>query len=139
MIESRQNSFIKVVTGIRRCGKSYLLNVLFYHYLLDNGVADDHIIRIDLKDRMNKELRNPDTMLHYLHDRIKDRELYYIIIDKAQLMDEFMIMIGGRYFTVDVGDKIIFFPFQNEERRHLGLYIDEMVYNPGKEWNNGYN
>ena len=133
MIESRQNSFIKVVTGIRRCGKSYLLNVLFYHYLLDNGVADDHIIRIDLKDRMNKELRNPDTMLHYLHDRIKDRELYYIIIDKAQLMDEFMIMIGGRYFTVDVGDKIIFFPFQNEEGRHLGLYIDEMVYNPGKE------
>lgn len=52
---------------------------------------------------------------------------------------EFMIMIGGRYFTVDVGDKIIFFPFQNEEGRHLGLYIGEMVYNPGKEWNNGYN
>lgn len=42
LIESRQNGFIKVVTGIRRCGKSYLLNVLFYHYLLDNGVADDH-------------------------------------------------------------------------------------------------
>ena len=76
LIESRQNGFIKVVTGIRRCGKPYLLNVLFYHYLLDHGVADDHIIRIDLKDRMNKELRNPDTMLHYLHDRIKDRELY---------------------------------------------------------------
>lgn len=56
LIESRQNGFIKVVTGIRRCGKSYLLNVLFYHYLLDNGVADDHIIRIDLEDRMNKEL-----------------------------------------------------------------------------------
>ena len=52
---------------------------------------------------------------------------------------EFMIMIGGRYFTVDVGDKGIFFPFQNEEGRHLGLYIGEMVYNPGKEWNNGYN
>ena len=50
LIESRQNGFIKVVTGIRRCGKSYLLNVLFYHYLLDNGVADDHIIRIDLED-----------------------------------------------------------------------------------------
>ena len=80
LIESRQNGFIKVVTGIRRCGKSYLLNVLFYHYLLDNGVTDDHIIRIDLEDRMNKELRNPDTMLHYVHDRIKDKELYYIII-----------------------------------------------------------
>ena len=56
LIESRQNGFIKVVTGIRRCGKSYLLNVLFYHYLVENGVADDHIIRVDLEDRMNKEL-----------------------------------------------------------------------------------
>ena len=54
LIDSRQNGFIKVVTGIRRCGKSYLLNVLFYHYLLDKGVAEDHIIRIDLEDRMNK-------------------------------------------------------------------------------------
>ena len=72
LIDSQQNGFIKVITGIRRCGKSYLLNVLFYHYLLDNGVAKDHIIRIDLEDRLNKELRNPDTMLHYVHDRIKD-------------------------------------------------------------------
>ena len=95
LIESRQNGFIKVVTGIRRCGKSYLLNVLFYHYLLDNGVADDHIIRIDLEDRMNKELRNPDTMLHYVHDRIKDKELYYIIIDEVQLMDEFVDVLNS--------------------------------------------
>ena len=88
MIASRQNGFIKIITGIRRCGKSYLLNVLFYHYLLENGVTNDHIIRVDLEDRMNKDLRNPDTMLHYVHDRIKDRELYYIIIDEVQLMDE---------------------------------------------------
>ena len=95
LIESRQNGFIKVVTGIRRCGKSYLLNVLFYHYLLDNGVADDHIIRIDLEDRMNKDLRNPDMMLHYVHDRIKDKELYYIIIDEVQLMDEFVDVLNS--------------------------------------------
>ncbi len=95
LIESRQNSFIKVVTGIRRCGKSYLLNVLFYHYLLENGVADDHIIRVDLEDRMNKELRNPDTMLHYVHDSIKDKELYYIIIDEVQLMDEFVDVLNS--------------------------------------------
>ena len=69
LVESRQNGFIKVVTGIRRCGKSYLLNVLFYHYLLDNGVAEDHVIRIDLEDRMNKDLRNPDIMLHYYSER----------------------------------------------------------------------
>ncbi len=95
LIDSRQNGFIKVVTGIRRCGKSYLLNVLFYHYLLDNGVADDHIIRIDLEDRMNKDLRNPDMMLHYVHDRIKDKELYYIIIDEVQLMDEFVDVLNS--------------------------------------------
>ncbi len=95
LIESRQNGFIKVVTGIRRCGKSYLLNILFYHYLLENGVADDHIIRIDLEDRLNKELRNPDAMLHYVHDRIMDKELYYIIIDEVQLMDEFVDVLNS--------------------------------------------
>ncbi len=95
LIESRQNGFIKVVTGIRRCGKSYLLNVLFYHYLLENGVKEDHIIRIDLEDRMNKELRNPDTMLHYVHDKIKDKEFYYIIIDEVQLMDEFVDVLNS--------------------------------------------
>ena len=95
LIESRQNGFIKVVTGIRRCGKSYLLNVLFYRYLLENGVSEDHIIRIDLEDRMNKDLRNPNTMLHYVHDRIKDKELYYIIIDEVQLMDEFVDVLNS--------------------------------------------
>ena len=95
LIESRQNGLIKVITGIRRCGKSYLLNVLFYHYLVENGVPDDHIIRVDLEDRMNKELRDPDAMLHYVHDRIKDKELYYIIIDEVQLMDEFVDVLNS--------------------------------------------
>lgn len=95
LIESRHNGFIKVITGIRRCGKSYLLNVLFYHYLLENGVDDDHIIRIDLEDRINKDLRDPDTMLHYVHDRIKDRDLYYIIIDEVQLMNEFVDVLNS--------------------------------------------
>jgi len=95
LIESRQDGFIKVVTGIRRCGKSYLLNVLFYRYLLDNGVADDHIIRIDLEDRINKELRNPDAMLNYVHERIIDNELYYIIIDEVQLMDDFVDVLNS--------------------------------------------
>lgn len=95
LIESRHNGFIKVITGIRRCGKSYLLNVLFYHYLLDNGVADDHIIRIDLEDRLNKELRDPDVMLHYVHNQIKDNEPYYIIIDEVQMMDEFVDVLNS--------------------------------------------
>ena len=95
LIDSRQNGFIKVVTGIRRCGKSYLLNVLFYNYLLENGVANDHIIRIDLEDRLNKELRNPDAMLRHVHDNIKDKELYFIIIDEVQLMDEFVDVLNS--------------------------------------------
>ena len=106
LIESRQNGFIKVVTGIRRCGKSYLLNVLFYHYLLNNGVADDHIIRVDLEDRMNKELRNPDAILHYVHDRIKDNELYYIIIDEVQLMDEFVDVLNS-FLHIDNADTYV--------------------------------
>lgn len=95
LIESRQNGFIKVITGIRRCGKSYLLNVLFYHYLLKNGTKDDHIIRIDLEDRINKHLRDPDAMLQYVHNRVKDNELHYIIIDEVQLMDEFVDVLNS--------------------------------------------
>lgn len=95
LINSRQNGFIKVVTGIRRCGKSYLLNELFYHYLLESGVAEDHIIRIDLEDRLNKSLRDPDEMLYYVHDHIKDSQLYYIIIDEVQLMDEFVDVLNS--------------------------------------------
>lgn len=106
LIESRQNGFIKVVTGIRRCGKSYLLNVLFYHYLLENGVADDHIIRVDLEDRMNKELRDPDAMLHYVHDRIKDKGLYYIIIDEVQLMNEFVDVLNS-FLHIDNADTYV--------------------------------
>lgn len=94
-----------MVTGIRRCGKSYLLNVLFYHYLLDNGVADDHIIRVDLEDRMNKELRNPDAMLHYVHNRIKDKELY-IIIDEVQLIYEFVGVLNS-FLHIDNADTYV--------------------------------
>ena len=95
LIASRQNGFIKVITGIRRCGKSYLLNVLFYHYLLESGVTEDHIIRIDLEDRLNKRLRDPDEMLNYVRNRIKDSQLYYIIIDEVQLMDEFVDVLNS--------------------------------------------
>lgn len=95
-----------MVTGIRRRGKSYLLNVLFYHYLLESGVADDHIIRVDLEDRMNKGLRNPDAMLHYVYDRIKDKELYYIIIDEVQLMDEFVDVLNS-FLYIDKADTYV--------------------------------
>lgn len=68
-------------------------------------MADDHIIRVDLKDRMNKELRNPDAMLHYVHDRIKDKELY-IIIDEVQLMDEFVDVLNS-FLHIDNADTYV--------------------------------
>lgn len=89
LIRREKNGLIKVVTGVRRCGKSYLLFNLFHNYLLDKGVQENHIIEIALDDRSNKELRDPDNMLKYVKERIVDRETYYIILDEVQLLAEF--------------------------------------------------
>lgn len=89
LIRREKNGLIKIVTGVRRCGKSYLLFNLFHNYLLDKGVKEDHIIEIALDDRSNKELRDPDNMLNYVKERIVDRDTYYIILDEVQLLAEF--------------------------------------------------
>ncbi len=89
LINKKGNGLIKVVTGVRRCGKSYLLFNLFHEYLLNEGVDESHIIEIALDDRRNIELRNPDNMLKYVDSRIVDREMYYIILDEVQLLGEF--------------------------------------------------
>lgn len=89
LINKKGNGLIKVVTGVRRCGKSYLLFNLFHEHLLDEGVDEQHIIEIALDDRRNIELRNPDNMLKFVDNRIKDNQMYYIILDEVQLLDEF--------------------------------------------------
>ena len=89
LIGKKQNGLIKVVTGVRRCGKSYLLFNLFHDYLLSNGVDESHIIEVALDDRSNKRLRDPDNMLEYVKQRIIDDLTYYIILDEVQLLDEF--------------------------------------------------
>lgn len=89
LIRREKNGLIKVVTGIRRCGKSYLLFTLFHNYLLSKGVSEDHIIEIPLDDRRYKDLRNPDNILKYVDERIIDRNTYYIILDEVQLLNEF--------------------------------------------------
>lgn len=89
LIKKENNKLIKIVTGIRRCGKSYLLFNLFYNYLINKGVKENHIIQIALDDRKNKELRNPDNMLKFVNEKLQDDDLYYILIDEVQLMDEF--------------------------------------------------
>lgn len=89
LIRCEKNGLIKIVTGVRRCGKSYLLFNLFHNYLLEKGVREDHIIEIALDDRSNKELRDPDNMLKYVKERIVDKDTYYIILDEVQLLAEF--------------------------------------------------
>lgn len=74
---------------MRRCGKSYLLFTIFHNYLLEHGVDEDHIIEVDLENRLNKSLRDPDTLLEHLFSRIKDKEHYYILLDEVQLVSEF--------------------------------------------------
>ncbi len=95
LIRREKNGLIKIVTGVRRCGKSYLLFNLFHNYLLDKGVKEDHIIEIALDDRGNKELRDPDNMLSFVKKRIVDRGTYYVILDEVQLLDEFVDVLNS--------------------------------------------
>lgn len=89
LIRREKNGLIKIVTGVRRCGKSYLLFNIFHNYLLEKGVSEDHIIEIALDDRSNRELQDPDNMLRHVKARIADRSTYYIILDEVQLLGEF--------------------------------------------------
>lgn len=104
LIDSRHNGMIKVVTGVRRCGKSYLLFNLFAEWLIDNGVSDDHLVRIDLEDRHNKALRNPDAMMDYIDSKLVDSQMYYLLIDEIQLVDEFEDVLNSylKKHNVDV-------------------------------------
>ena len=89
LINRMHNGMIKVITGIRRCGKSYLLFKIFRNYLKEIHISDDHIIEIALDERKNKHYRNPDVLLDYVENKIKDNELYYLLLDEVQLLDEF--------------------------------------------------
>ena len=89
VIESRHNGMIKIITGVRRSGKSYLLFDLFADWLEADGVSSAHIIKIDLENRRNKSLRNPDNLLEFIDSKMIDKEMYYILIDEIQLVDEF--------------------------------------------------
>lgn len=89
LIMSMQNGMIKIVTGIRRCGKSYLLFNLFSDYLKSQGVDEGHIIKVDLEDRRNKKLRNPDALLEYIDAHITKEGMHYVMLDEVQWVEEF--------------------------------------------------
>ncbi|MCM1537869.1 MAG: ATP-binding protein [bacterium] len=89
LINRMHNGMIKVVTGIRRCGKSYLIFTIFKNYLLGYGIDEQHIITIELDQRKDKKYRDPDTILDYIESRIVGEEQYYILLDEVQLLEEF--------------------------------------------------
>ena len=89
LINRMNNGMIKVVTGIRRCGKSYLLFNIFKNYLLEQGVPASHIIMIELDQRKNKKYRDPDVILDYIESLIEEDGQYYIMLDEVQMLQEF--------------------------------------------------
>ena len=103
-IEAKNDGLIKVITGIRRCGKSYLLNNIFYEYLLNNNVAKDHIIKIALDDSDNEELLNPQNLSKYIKEKIVGEENYYVILDEIQLVKNFEGVLNGllRINNIDI-------------------------------------
>ena len=139
LIEARGNGMVKIVTGMRRSGKSFLLMTLFHQYLIEQGVAEDHIIEISLDNRKNKPLRNPDALLERIDHLIQsDGQIYYVILDEVQLVDDFVevllslmqdkrldVYVSGsnsRFLSKDVvtefrgrGDEIHLFPLSFAE------------------------
>ena len=89
LIARMHNGMIKVITGVRRCGKSYLLFNIFYKYLTNQGIDENHIIKIALDDRANKKFRDPDFLCDYIHHQVSDNQQYYILLDEVQYVPEF--------------------------------------------------
>ena len=104
LIRKEHNGLIKVITGMRRCGKSYLLFTLFKEHLLSEGVAEDHIIEIAFDAFENRKYRDPDVLYPYLKEQIKDDAMYYVLLDEIQLLGEFESILNSliRMKNVDV-------------------------------------
>lgn len=98
LIDAKGDNLIKVITGIRRCGKSYLLDPIFKDYLISTGVEEDHIIKLELDKRENEKYRDPDVLNNYINSKVKDNNIYYILLDEIQLVKDFeSVLIGFLY------------------------------------------
>lgn len=96
---SKNNGLIKIITGLRRSGKSFLLKKLFRQHLLDEGVREDHILVIDMESRKNREFKNPDYLLDWVEKMMIDDENYYIIIDEVQEVEDFVEVLSSLSVT----------------------------------------
>ncbi|MCI8523326.1 MAG: ATP-binding protein [Lachnospiraceae bacterium] len=102
LINRMHNGMIKVVTGIRRCGKSYLIFNIFKNYLIGQGVLESHIITVELDQRKDRKYRNPDTLLDFIEDSITDQEPYYILLDEVQMLEEFEEVLNSLLHITNV-------------------------------------
>ena len=104
LIQRKHNGLVKVVTGVRRCGKSYLLSVLFKDHLFAEGVTPDHIIEMAFDVRENRKYRNPDVFEAYAKGKIVDDKMHYFLLDEVQLLDDFEAVLNGliRHRNADV-------------------------------------
>ena len=101
LIKKDGNGLIKVITGIRRCGKSYLLGNIFYNYLLENN-SEDHIIYIALDIKENEKLRDGNKFIEYIYSLIKDNNKYYVLIDEVQLMYDFVSVLNSFLYKKNI-------------------------------------
>ena len=104
LIERKHNGLIKVITGIRRCGKSFLLFKLFKNHLLSDGVKEDHIIEVNFDDFENEKYQDPNVTSPYLKSKIVDSDMYYFLLDEIQLLNKFEAVLNGllRFENVDI-------------------------------------
>ncbi len=102
MISRKENGLIKILTGIRRCGKSYLLDPLFKNYLLESGVKEDHIIKLELDREENKKYRDPHALNQYIKSQMKDKNMYYVLLDEIQLVEDFESVLNGFLYEKNV-------------------------------------
>ena len=89
LVNKQNNGLVKIITGIRRCGKSFLLDPIFKEYLISEGVSENHIIKIDLDERRNNKYQDPDVLDEYIRSLIVDEETYYLLLDEVQYVNEF--------------------------------------------------
>lgn len=102
IIVRKENGLIKILTGIRRCGKSYMLNIIFYNYLIENGVKEDHIIKLALDREKNRKYHDSKLLNEYILSQIKDKDIYYVLIDEIQLADGFEFVLNGLLYEKNI-------------------------------------
>lgn len=98
----KENGLIKILTGVKECGKSYMLNIIFYNYLIENGTKEDHIIKLALDREENRKYHDSKLLNEYILSQIKDNDMYYVLIDEIQLADGFEFVLNGLLYEKNV-------------------------------------